>query len=102
MKFRTILNGALASGVFATALAFVPTAAAAGGVEGAWDQFHNSHVSAGGSAPAGGGITGAWEGFHQSHVAEQTAAVPSVTGSSLQNPWDSFHQSHIGSNGSQG
>jgi hypothetical protein len=99
MKFRSNLNGALVGGALAAALV-LPGVSFAGGIEGAWDQFHNSHVSAGGSAPAGG-IVGAWDGFHQNHVAEQTVESASEA-SSLQNPWNSFHQSHIGSSGSQG
>lgn len=101
MKFRANLNGALVSGAFAAVLAIVPGISTAGGIDGAWDQFHNRHVSAGGSAPSTTGIVGAWDGFHVSHVGEQAVASPSAA-SSLQNPWNSFHQSHIGSSGSQG
>lgn len=97
MKFRANLNGALVGGALAAVLAIVPGVSAADGIEGAWDQFHNSHVSVGGSAPATGGIVGAWDGFHRGHVSVQSAPSPSVAGGTLQNPWDSFHQSHIGS-----
>jgi hypothetical protein len=99
MKFRAHLNLALVSG--ALALAVLPGVSAAGGVEGAWDKFHNSHLGGGGSVPTGG-IANPWDSFHASHLGKQTVASPSVTASSLQNPWDEFHQSHIGSTGSRG
>jgi len=95
MKFRANLNLALLSGAFAAALAIVPGVSAAGGIDGAWDQFHNSHVSAGGSVPSSDNIVGAWDQFHNAHTASpQGSASPSFAGGSLDNPWDKFHQNH--------
>ncbi|HET9699331.1 MAG TPA: hypothetical protein VFP70_00265 [Burkholderiales bacterium] len=102
MKFLVDLNRALASGALAALLVVAPGVSAAGGIEGAWDKFHNDHVSGGGSVPAGAGISNPWHSFHARHLGGQEAAAPSDAASSLQNPWDRFHQSHIGSAGSQG
>ncbi|HEX6829784.1 MAG TPA: hypothetical protein VF104_12495 [Burkholderiales bacterium] len=99
MKFRANLNLALVGGAFAAVLAVVPGVSAAGGTEGAWGQFHNSHVSAGGAVPSGAGISGAWDGFHQSNVGEGSSVSSSFAGGSLQNPWDRFHQSHTNADG---
>ena len=102
MKFFVDLNRALASGALAALLVVAPGVSAAGGIEGAWDKFHNDHVSAGGSVPVGAGISNPWHSFHTSHLRAGSSVPPSVTASSLQNPWYRFHQSHIGAAGSQG
>lgn len=94
MKFRANLNLALVSGALAAALAVAPGVSTAGGIEGAWDQFHKSNVGAGGSVPSTEGIVGAWDSFHQSHVGQEASGSPSFAGGSLDNPWDKFHQSH--------
>jgi len=102
MKFRANLKGVFVGGALASVLAFLPGITMAGGIEGAWDQFHKSHVKVDGAAPATSGIVGAWDSFHGSHVARDTVAAPSVAGGSLQNPWDAFHQDHVRSIGSRG
>jgi hypothetical protein len=103
MKFRAHLNLALAGGALAAALALVPGISTAGGIEGAWDKFHNSQLGVGGSAPASPGIVGAWDQFHGAHLGIQDASAGSaVAGGSLENPWEKFHNSHLGSTGSRG
>lgn len=102
MKFRANLKGVFVGGALASVLAFLPGITVAGGIEGAWDEFHKSHVTADGAVPATGGIVGAWDSFHQSHAGHETVASPSVAAGSLQNPWDAFHQGHSRSIGSRG
>jgi hypothetical protein len=96
MTIRAKSKLTLISGVLAAVAALgAPLAAnAADSNAGAWEQFHNSHVSAGGAA-ASASFPGGYAAFHKSQTDAQAGSDLHPAEHSLQGAWDGFHNGHV-------
>jgi hypothetical protein len=95
MTIRAKQNWTLVVGALATAVALsAPLASNAAGNDGAWDQFHNSHVSTGGTA-ASASFPGGYGAFHQGQTAAEAASgLQMLPERTVQGAWDNFHYGH--------